>query len=404
MAVGPLEVGVVGCGLAGQAVASFLAAAGHSVTVLERLQTPAPVGPGLLLQPTGLAVLRTLGLDDAALASGAPIDGVHGANQYDTTVHNLAYGDLHPAAFGLGIRRTVLFDLLHGRLLASGARLLAGLAIVDVERDGPHAVAVDTGGGRHGPFDLLVVADGVHSGLRDRLMPEARARLYSWGCIWADVLDTTGLGGPRLLLQRFFGSRQMMGVLPVRHDTVTMFWSMPASALEEDRPIDLETVRWQALSLWPRAAALIERAVDENQFTRATYRDVWLRRWSDGPVLFVGDAANGTSPQLGQGANLALRDAHALGAALRDGSDLTQALSLFERRRRPVRRFYRQVSRLLTPLFQSDGVAPAILRDLVLRHACNAPILRPAMTATLAGLRRGWLTRDALDKDGRYLL
>ena len=404
MALGPLEIGIVGCGVAGQAAASVLAVAGHRVTVMERSVRPGPVGAGLLLQPTGLAVLRSLGLEEGALAAGARIDGVFGINQYGTTVLDLAYGDLHPAAFGLGIRRSALFDLLHARLLASGAHLLSGLEIVDVEHDGSRVLAVCAEGGHHGPFDLLVVADGAHSRLRDRLMPEAWAPLYPWGCIWATVPDTTGIGAPRLLQQRFAGSRQMMGVLPVAHDTVTMFWSLPAAALVPDQPIDLETVRWQALKLWPRAAALIERAVDDNAFVRATYRDVWLPRWNDGKVLLIGDAAHGTSPQLGQGANLGLRDAHALDASLRDAGDLKAALSLFASRRRPASRFYRQASRLLTPFFQSDGAALAILRDLTLRHACHAPITGSMMAATLAGLRRGWLFSDALDEDGRYTL
>lgn len=36
--------------------------------------------------------------------------------------------------------------------------------------------------------------------------------------------------------------------------------------------------------------------------------------------------------------------------------------------------------------------------------ACRAPGLRPMMTSTLAGLRRGWLSADALDAEGRYPL
>ena len=76
------------------------------------------------------------------------------------------------------------------------------------------------------------------------------------------------------------------------------------------------------MALWPEAAALIEHAADAGDFARATYRHVALPRWNDGPVLFIGDAAHGTSPQLGQGANLGLLDAHALSRALADSDDL----------------------------------------------------------------------------------
>lgn len=404
MTLESLEIGIVGCGVAGQAAASFLADAGFHVTVLERFEQPCPVAAGLLLQPTGLAVLRALGLEADAVAAGARIEGLLGENQWGGRVLDLTYGDLHPAAFGLGIRRPVLFDLLNRRLLGSGARRINGVDIVEVERDGARAVAIDRKGGRHGPFDLLVVADGAHSALRERVMPRARAPLYPWGCIWANVPDTQGFGAAGQLRQRFAGTTRMMGLLPVGPGWLTMFWSLPAPALAPDRPLDLEAVRQGALSLWPGAAPIIERAVDAGDFVRATYRHVTLPRWNDGPILFMGDAAHGASPLLGQGANLALLDAHALGRSLAEAGDLSQAMDLFARRRGPPGRFHGTASRLLTPLFQSDHDWLAIPRDFALRHACQAPVLRPMMAGVLAGLRRGWRSADTLDADGRYPL
>lgn len=404
MGLGSLEVGIIGCGVAGQAAASILADAGHRVTVLERFADPRPVGAGLLLQPTGLAVLRALGLEESALAAGARIDGLFGENHKGRPVLDLAYGDLHPAAFGLGIRRAVLFDLLHRRLAASGARLVTNAEIVDVAREGARAIAIDWKGNRHGPFDLLIVADGAHSGLRDRLMPAAQAPLYPWGCIWATVDDTQAFGAVGLLRQRFAGSTAMMGLLPVAPDKLTLFWSLPAADLAPHRELDLEAVRDAALRLWPEAGPTIEYAVRAGDFSRATYRHVALPRWNEGPILFMGDAAHGTSPQLGQGANLGLLDAHALGRSLAEAGDLSQAMDLFAQRRGPPSRFYRRASHLLTPFFQSDGQVLGVLRDAVMRHACQAPIVRPMMTTVLAGLRRGWFATDALDADGRYPL
>jgi 2-polyprenyl-6-methoxyphenol hydroxylase-like FAD-dependent oxidoreductase len=250
----------------------------------------------------------------------------------------------------------------------------------------------------------MVVADGAHSTLRDRLMPGARAPVYPWGCLWATVPDSLRFGAGGLLRQRFADASVMMGLLPVAPDALTMFWSLPTPALSLDRQIDLEALRREAMILWPEAAPTIERAVKAGHFARATYRHVALPRWNEGPVLFMGDAAHGTSPQLGQGANLGLLDAHALGRSLAEANDVAQAIDLFARRRGPASRFYRRASHLLTPFFQSGSVPLAIVRDLLLRQACQTPIVRPMMTGVLAGLRHGWLSAGQLDAEGRYPL
>ncbi len=399
-----LQIAVVGCGVAGQAAATLLADTGHAVTVFERFAEPRPVGAGLLLQPTGFAVLRALGLADEAMARGARVDGLEGRTQRGRAVLELAYADLNPKAHGLGILRSVLFDLLHQRLLRSAARLRVGSEIVDVVRTGTTASVVDHSGAGHGPFDLVIVADGAHSALRQRLMPAARAPLYPWGCIWATVPDLAGIGAARLLRQRVRGTTEMIGLLPVAEGQLTMYWSVPVDRLAPGQPIDLVAWRRTATALWPEAAAIVDHAASADSFSRATYRHVALPSWHDGPIVFIGDAAHGTSPQLGQGANLGLLDAHALARSIAESEDLASALALLARRRDGPVRFYRQASHLLTPFFQSRSGTLGLLRDAFMGMSCHLPGVRGMMASTLAGTRRGWLSSVALDDDGHYRL
>ena len=53
----PLDIAVAGAGPAGLAAALALGSQGHRVVVFDQFDTPKPLGSGLILQPTGLAVL-----------------------------------------------------------------------------------------------------------------------------------------------------------------------------------------------------------------------------------------------------------------------------------------------------------------------------------------------------------
>jgi glucose/mannose-6-phosphate isomerase len=66
-----LRIGIIGCGVAGQASAIALRRDCHEVTLVERFAKAQALGAGLLLQPSGLAVLERLGLREAAEALGA---------------------------------------------------------------------------------------------------------------------------------------------------------------------------------------------------------------------------------------------------------------------------------------------------------------------------------------------
>jgi 2-polyprenyl-6-methoxyphenol hydroxylase-like FAD-dependent oxidoreductase len=398
------QIGIVGCGVAGQAAAIFLAECGHEVTVFERFAEPRPLGAGLLLQPAGLAVLRALRLGQQALSRGAKVVGLEAKTARGRRVLDLSYSTLHPAAHGLGIRRGALFDLLHRRLNESATRLVTGTEIHDVVREHGKGVVIDQDEQRHGPFDLVVVADGAHSALRQRLMPQAHQKLYDWGCLWTTVPDSAGIGAASLLRQRVRGTRQMMGFLPVGDGQLTMYWSLSTAALAPEVPLDLDVMQRAGRALWPEAADIVSAAVDANDFSRATYRNVALPRWSDGPILFIGDAAHGTSPQLGQGANLGLVDGWTLADVLGECPDIRSAIARFAERRGPAVRFYRQASHLLTPLFQSNVESFGWMRDAFMGIACRLPIARTVAASTLAGVRTGWLSSARLDAQGRHRL
>lgn len=381
-----LDIAIAGAGIGGLAAGALLSVAGHRVTLFDQFEAAGPVGSGLMLQETGLAVLAAMGLREKAQALGTPIRRLHGTS-VDTgrAVLDVRYSALRPGLSGLGIQRSALFGLLMEAAISAGAVLATGTRIL----------AADAGGGRLtsasgenlGPFDLLVDALGVRSPLSS-----APRRELSYGALWATLpWPSAGPFDPAALEQRYERARKMAGVMPSGRarpgstDSLTYFWSLRADAYEMFRSAPLDQWKETAIGLWPETEALLNQVTDHEQMAFARYRHRTHWPVTQGRLVHIGDAWHAASPQLGQGANMALLDAYALAQALDQETDPGAALAHFRRLRASHVRLYQLMTWAFTPVYQSDGVFVPWLRDRL-----AAPLLRlwPA-PPLLAGLVAG---------------
>ncbi len=395
----PLSIGIIGCGTAGGAAAIFLARAGHEVTVYEAVAEPTAIGAGIIVQPTGMLVLSRLGLFDRVHARGARLASLRCETTEGRPVVDIAYADVHPDLFGLGMHRGVLFRALFEEAKRAGAEVRCGVKIESFDRERRGRPRPMTAGGRRfGPHDLVVVADGARSQLRDDVTVVARDRPYPWGALWFVADDAKGEFQDRLY-QVVDGTGVMIGLLPTGlgpaehgvpdRSKVSFFYSVRVSRDAQLRREGLKAFESSVLRRVPRAESVLDQIDDFDQLLLARYHDVTLRRFHQGRVVFVGDAAHAMSPQLGQGANLALYDAMVLADCVEASESVDAALELYERLRRPHLSFYQFATRWLTPFFQSDYESLASLRDTFMGTACHLPILRALMVRTMAGVKRG---------------
>ncbi len=370
-----------------------LARRGHEITLLEAFAAPRPLGSGLLLQPTGLKALSTLGLEDTIRAAGARIDRLDGRDLTGRKVLDVDYADWRKGGHGIGIHRAALFDALHQAMPAAGVTLITGARIIRIE-DQRRPVLHDDLGRAHGPFDLTVVADGSASSLRNSVKPGSRARPYPWGAVWANAPDPDGVWAGALS-QVYDRAEVMVGVLPVGRgpDTgerlVSLFWSLPVAEMDAFYAGDFDAWKARVRGIWPAITPLLESLADPAVMARAVYRDVWVGRWSRDATLLIGDAAHGTSPQLGQGANLALVDAVELGERF-SGTTTSVAVTAaaYEADRRRHVMIYQFVSWAMTPLFQSHGGFWAGVRRWLFTPLSRAPGIRQLGAAILTGTAR----------------
>jgi salicylate hydroxylase len=90
-------------------------------------------------------------------------------------------------------------------------------------------------------------------------------------------------------------------------------------------------------------------------------------------LIHIGDAWRSTSPQLGQGANMALLDAYWLASSLRGNPNVKAALRQTVQNRRRHVLLYQAMSWMFTPFYQSDSRVLTFFRDRI-----AGPIARKA--------------------------
>ncbi|MEQ9617427.1 MAG: NAD(P)/FAD-dependent oxidoreductase [Phycisphaerales bacterium] len=398
----PLSVGIIGCGTAGQAASVFLRSAGHDVTVYERAPELSAVGAGLLVQPTGQRVLHELGVGERLGALASRVERLLGTSPDGRRVLDISYADLSPELVGWGLQRSAIHDALMDRMQEAGVIVRPGVCAVNTMHTVRGASFTDLNGETHGPFDLLIVADGARSVLRGRSGLSRRDRQYAWGALWF-IGETSEAIDPAVLRQHYGGTSRMLGFLPSGRagdgapERVSLFWSVRIDRASMDSFDDLRAFKAEAIRLAPGVGPFLGQIRKPSQLIVAPYRDAVMRPTHAGRIVYLGDAAHAMSPQLGQGVNLALMDARALANRLGGGGELSKSLAAYERDRRAHVRFYRLASRWLTPLFQSDADALAPMRDAVMERLCRIGYTRDEMLRSLCGAKTGVLPGDVVE-------
>ncbi len=375
-------IAIAGAGIGGLTAAALLADLGHHVQIFDQFDTPKPVGSGLVIQPVGQDVLDKIGAGEAARAKGTPIQRMlgHEADR-QRKVLNVWYDKSTDGRHGLGIHRASLFDAIYQAALSRDITLHPNSQVTSVTQ----GTLTLENGETHGPFDLIVDAAGAGSALSP-----LTSRPLPYGAIWGTVdWPETDLPGNQLS-QCYRRADRMIGALPIGclpgdpTQKAAIFWSMPRDSFDTWQNDGLDAWKAEATTLWPAFAPFAAQVTDPAQMTMARYAHGTLRKpWSPG-LVHIGDAAHRASPQLGQGANMALLDAMALALALKT-TEGDAALALYAKARRWHVRSYQMMSAAFTPQYQSDSRWLPMLRDRLLYPISQIPPGPKVLTAIVCG-------------------
>ncbi|MET8083595.1 FAD-dependent oxidoreductase [Micromonospora sp. NPDC005237] len=371
------DVLVVGAGPTGLATALTLARRGIDVTVLDQQAEPPQTSRAAVVHAYTLEVLDRIGVAAPLVAQGvrAPRFTVR---DRDRTLLSVPFHRL-PSRFpyALLVSQAVTEAVLVGQLADLGVRARRPCRLTDLSPTADGVLARVDGADLRARY--VVGADGLHSTVRQAAGIGFAGPSDEESFVLADVRVDSAL--PRDEAALFLARPGPLVWAPLPDGVVRLVAAVPTAPPEPDR-------------------AYLQALLDERGPTRRPDRVtevLWGSRFRvhhriadtfrAGPVLLAGDAGHVHSPAGGQGMNLGICDAVALGTALAEvlaGGPET-LLDDYTARQRPmaedVMSFAAGLTRLATT---SPARRPA--RDALLRLLGAVPPVRQRIALRLSGL------------------
>jgi salicylate hydroxylase len=385
--VNNLNIAICGAGPARLAAAIALHRAGHHITLYDQFDAPKPMGSGLILQPVGLAVLDWLGLGNEMRQLGATIDRLFGrAIISGRVVLDVRYDSLGPLR-ALAVHRAGLFHVLNNAVKKRGINIKMSSQIRNLD----NASLILNEGESSEKYDLVIDAMGSRSPLIAHAAGPDNRKSMTYGAIWASLPWPEIDFVPTQLEQRYDQAKIMIGVLPIgqrfpgdqKH--AAFFWSLKNADFAQWKSQGLDSWKAQVAKLWPQTTSLLANITSPDQMTMARYDHHTLSLPYGPKLVFVGDSAHSTSPQLGQGANMALLDVQSLTIALTRHQSLETALPAYAKSRRSHVKLYQAMSLVFTPFYQSDSTLLPLARDHLVSSLSRLAVVRRLLARIVSG-------------------
>lgn len=361
-----LRVLIVGAGIAGLTLAGLLEKRGLKPVVVERDSEKKFNKSGYMigLMPLGGRVLTALGLRDAYLKNSISVDEY---SMYDGRGNQLNHFDMEAISdYGQyqGISRPRLIEIL----MAACGKPRFGTTVTDIKED-ESGTRVTFNDGKVEDYDLVVIADGIHSQTRELVFGKENHnyRQTGWGG-WAWFVDMP----PQLenAYREYWMSSGFMGLYTVEDNKVGVFLGGPIKDIKKAGHSKIATNAIKQIKKHDiDIAALLEPLVKSDDLFFWDFHDVRSESWRTKHVVLLGDAADGFLPTAGIGASMAMDSAAALNDELSrtDVAHLEFALRLYENRQKKRVIMAQDNSRALGSLMFLKNPLLSWIRNRVLR-------------------------------------
>lgn len=355
-------VGIIGAGIAGLASAIMLEKSGYGVRIFEANEQVRGIGAGMGLASNAIKAFEYLGLDQEVISISNHLTDFEISDSQGKTILSADTERIKQSynTDNFSVHRADLHKLLLEKIPVE--KIKTNKKLVELKAvDGKVEIKFEDG--TLEKFDFLIGADGVNSSVRQLFLPKSQPRYAGYWC-WRAVVENADLHLQKSV--ETWGEKGRFGVTPLTQNRIYWYACVNSNLKDGIDRYDLDELKFRFQNYHRQIPELLEQTKVEDLISTPIVDIQPIDRFHFGNVLLIGDAAHATTPNLGQGACMAIEDVAVLQDELLK-NDWHTACANFEKRRLKRTHYITKTSNFAGRIAQSENKTLNFLRNHLIR-------------------------------------
>lgn len=343
------HIGIIGGGIAGLTAGIMLQNKGYKVSVFEASENIRGIGAGIGLAANAMKAFEYLNLAEelkkqSNLLKDFTIYNAKGKILFSVDTNRISKNF---QTENYAIHRADLHEFLVEKL--GKDKIFTGKKLKSFKLIG-NQVNLKFKDKTQLKVDFVIGADGVNSKVRQILLPESKPKYAGYWC-WRGVVNYQKEDFNKS--QAIWGAKGRFGITPLGKQKVYWFACINSKINGKTTKFELSDLQNQFKN-YPAPVSELLTLSDKNKIISGPIMDINpISQFKFAKILLIGDAAHATTPNMGQGACMAIEDVAVLQEEL-ENNDLKTASLNFEKRRISRTKYIIKNSRRAGKIAQTD--------------------------------------------------
>ena len=356
---------IVGAGIAGLTLAKAFESLNISYKLYEKDEKVRGIGAGFGLASNAMKAFEILGYADEIVPLGHMLEDFEIQDWKEKTILKADTNRLRKNynTENFAIHRADLHQYLYQSI--NPANIITGKKVNDIQQNFEKGILYfddDT----TAEADFIIAADGINSVIRQKLLPKSKPQYAGYIC-WRGVIKDDSYKSKKSI--ETWGPNGRFGLTPLKDNQIYWYACKNTPLNSEVYTWDLNHLKENFKNYSGLIRSTLQKTKQENLITTPIMDLNPLNNYVYNRVILIGDAAHATTPNMGQGACMAIEDVCILIDEIKNnGDNLIACFDHYNFRRIKRTNYIISTSRLAGKVAQIENRFLAETRNLIFRN------------------------------------